>query len=76
MDQAATFEVLRGVAQHYDWGSTTAIPELLGIDPDGRPWAELWFGTHHGGAAAVRQGGDHGAQRNHGHNDDPHQHPA
>ena len=53
MDQVATFEVLRGVAQHYDWGSTTAIPELLGIDPDGRPWAELWFGTHHGGAATV-----------------------
>src|SRR6478609_6177997 len=53
MDQAARFDLLRGVAQHYDWGSPTAIPELLGDDPDGRPWAELWFGTHEGGAAAV-----------------------
>jgi mannose-6-phosphate isomerase len=57
MDQAARFDVLRGVAQHYDWGSPTAIPELLGDDPDGRPWAELWFGTHHGGAAAVLHDG-------------------
>ncbi len=32
--------------QHYAWGSETAIPELLGVDPDGRPWAELWIGDH------------------------------
>jgi mannose-6-phosphate isomerase len=57
MDQAATFEVLRGVPQHYDWGSPTAIPELLAIAPDGRPWAELWFGTHHGGAASILHDG-------------------
>jgi mannose-6-phosphate isomerase len=53
MDQAATFEVLRGVPQHYDWGSPAAIPGLLGLEPDGRPWAELWFGTHHGGPASI-----------------------
>jgi mannose-6-phosphate isomerase len=25
----------------YAWGSPTAIPQLLGIEPDGRPAAEL-----------------------------------
>jgi len=28
------------------WGSTTAIPDLLGLVPDGRPVAEAWFGAH------------------------------
>lgn len=32
--------------QHYAWGSPTAVPSLLGIEPDGRPWAELWVGAH------------------------------
>ena len=35
---------LAGTVQHYAWGSPTAIPELLGVAPDGRPWAELWIG--------------------------------
>ena len=30
----------------YPWGSTTAIPQLLGREPDGRPAAELWIGAH------------------------------
>jgi len=37
---------LDGVIRHYAWGSRTAIPELLGIEPDGEPAAELWFGAH------------------------------
>jgi len=32
--------------QHYPWGSPSAIPEMLGVEPDGRPWAELWIGDH------------------------------
>ncbi len=32
--------------QHYDWGSETALPALLGVEPDGQPWAELWIGDH------------------------------
>lgn len=32
--------------QHYAWGSETHIPELLGVEPDGQPWAELWIGDH------------------------------
>ena len=45
---------LQGVIQHYDWGDECAIPDLLGIAPDSRPWAELWFGTHRGGPSMVR----------------------
>ena len=37
---------VHGVAQHYAWGDTDAIPELLGLEPDGTPWAEWWLGTH------------------------------
>jgi mannose-6-phosphate isomerase len=37
---------LDGVIRHYAWGSRTAIPELMGIEPDGEPAAELWFGAH------------------------------
>ncbi len=38
--------MLEGVVRHYDWGSTSEIPALLGRSSDGRPWAELWFGAH------------------------------
>jgi mannose-6-phosphate isomerase len=38
--------VVHGRAQHYAWGDTTAIPELIGCQPDGQPWAEWWMGTH------------------------------
>ncbi|HKC29826.1 MAG TPA: mannose-6-phosphate isomerase, class I, partial [Jatrophihabitans sp.] len=37
---------LDGVLRRYNWGSPTAIPRLLGMEPDGRPVAELWFGAH------------------------------
>ncbi len=49
------FEV-HGVVQHYDWGDTEAIPQLLGATPDGRPWAELWLGTHPRGPATLDDG--------------------
>jgi mannose-6-phosphate isomerase len=33
--------------QHYAWGSTDAIPALLGVaNDDGQPWAEMWMGAH------------------------------
>lgn len=38
--------VVQGTPQHYDWGDERAIPSLLGRVPDGRPWAEFWWGTH------------------------------
>jgi mannose-6-phosphate isomerase len=37
----------------YAWGSTTLIPEFLGVAPDGRPQAEIWYGTHPGSPARV-----------------------
>jgi mannose-6-phosphate isomerase len=37
---------LDGVVRRYAWGSHTAIPNLLGEAPDGRPAAELWLGAH------------------------------
>src|SRR5687767_9662872 len=39
-------ELLRGAIQRYAWGSRTAIPQLLGLPPDGQPQAELWLGAH------------------------------
>ena len=36
---------LAGRLQHYDWGSSTALAELRGVEPSGKPEAELWFGT-------------------------------
>lgn len=38
--------VVHGRPQHYDWGDVEAIPRLLGLAADGRPWAEYWWGTH------------------------------
>ncbi|MSS44683.1 mannose-6-phosphate isomerase, class I [Cutibacterium sp. WCA-380-WT-3A] len=37
---------LTGQVQHYDWGSTDAIPAILRTRPDGTPWAEYWLGAH------------------------------
>jgi mannose-6-phosphate isomerase len=37
---------LHGSVRPYAWGSTTAIPELLGVPADGTPQAELWLGAH------------------------------
>lgn len=47
---------VRGVLQHYDWGDPDFIPRLLGVEPDGRPWAELWLGTHRNGPATLADG--------------------
>ena len=38
--------VVEGAIQHYDWGDERFLPELLGVAGRGRPWAELWLGTH------------------------------
>ncbi|MDO4899394.1 mannose-6-phosphate isomerase, class I [Actinomyces sp.] len=42
-------ERLDGARRRYDWGSAEAIPEFLGIEADGEPWAEQWFGAHPAG---------------------------
>ncbi len=45
-----------GVVQHYTWGDRTFIPQLLHTTADGRPWAELWLGTHPNGPATTADG--------------------
>ena len=62
--------LVRGVVQHYPWGHATAIPRLIGAEPDGRPWAELWFGTHLGGPSRVLEVADEIADRPHSALDD------
>lgn len=49
-------ERLDNVIQRYAWGSQTAIPSLLGRDPDGQPQAELWLGAHPSAPSRVRGG--------------------
>src|SRR4051794_22866072 len=45
-----------GIVQHYAWGDREYIPRLLRRSPDGRPWAELWLGTHRNGPTACADG--------------------
>jgi mannose-6-phosphate isomerase len=40
----------------YAWGSRTAIPALLGVEPSGEPQAELWMGAHPGAPSVVDRG--------------------
>lgn len=47
---------VRGVAQHYAWGDTDAIPQLLGVEADGMPWAEWWLGTHPAAPSTLADG--------------------
>jgi len=47
------FVEITNTPRDYAWGSTTAIPELLGTVSTGRPQAELWLGTHPGSPARV-----------------------
>ncbi|MDR2900685.1 MAG: mannose-6-phosphate isomerase, class I, partial [Treponema sp.] len=43
------FFKLENTIQHYDWGSSRMIPELLGQENSAlTPWAELWMGIHPG----------------------------
>lgn len=49
-------ERLVAARQRYDWGSASALPELLGVEPDGQPWAELWYGTHPAGPTYLEGG--------------------
>lgn len=44
---------LEGTVQHYAWGSEDSLPRLLGREPDGQPWAELWLGAHPSAPSSV-----------------------
>jgi mannose-6-phosphate isomerase len=44
---------MQGAVQRYAWGTTEAIPQLLGRPSDGRPFAEYWLGAHPSAPAQV-----------------------
>jgi mannose-6-phosphate isomerase len=48
---------LTNTVRPYAWGSTTAIPELLGTRPTGEPQAELWMGAHPGAPSLLVRDG-------------------
>jgi len=48
--------LLHNTVRDYAWGSPTAIPELLGEQPDGTPQAELWMGAHEGAPSILASG--------------------
>jgi mannose-6-phosphate isomerase len=49
---------LDNVIQNYPWGSRTAITELFGIEnPEHRPQAEIWMGTHPNGCSKIANSG-------------------
>ncbi|MER5891012.1 mannose-6-phosphate isomerase, class I [Streptomyces sp. NPDC001941] len=47
---------LANTVRPYAWGSTTAIPELLGTAPTGEPQAEMWMGAHPGAPSGTPRG--------------------
>ncbi|MGW7438823.1 mannose-6-phosphate isomerase, class I [Streptomyces sp. NPDC054849] len=47
---------LTNTIRPYAWGSTTAIPALLGVEPTGEPQAEMWMGAHPGAPSRVDRG--------------------
>ncbi|HNW59814.1 MAG TPA: mannose-6-phosphate isomerase, class I [bacterium] len=50
---------LHGRVQHYPWGGYEFIPRLLGLaNPELRPFAELWMGTHPQAPSEVESGGE------------------
>jgi len=38
----------------YAWGSPNLIPDYFGVEPTGKPMAEIWFGTHDGSPTQVK----------------------
>jgi mannose-6-phosphate isomerase len=47
---------IRPVIQHYGWGEKAFLPELFGLEQDGLPWAEAWYGSHPFGHATFEDG--------------------
>ncbi|MEV7432077.1 mannose-6-phosphate isomerase, class I [Streptomyces griseoviridis] len=47
---------LDNTVRPYAWGSTTALPGLLGTAPSGEPQAEMWMGAHPGAPSRTRRG--------------------
>jgi mannose-6-phosphate isomerase len=49
---------LHNQIKHYEWGSKELLPGFLGIkNDDGRPYAEMWMGTHDSASSRAELGG-------------------
>ncbi len=54
MKTLPSFILMQNVIQNYAWGSTTAFQSLFDIpNPEGRPQAEIWMGTHQNGCSEL-----------------------
>ncbi|MFF4311175.1 mannose-6-phosphate isomerase, class I [Streptomyces sp. 900105755] len=49
-------DLLDNTVRPYAWGSPTAIPQLLGVEPSGEPQAEMWMGAHPGAPSRTARG--------------------
>ncbi|GHU31383.1 mannose-6-phosphate isomerase, class I [Spirochaetia bacterium] len=47
---------LKNPVKYYAWGNSEWIPQLLGQEPDGHPWAEMWMGIHLEGESTTEEG--------------------
>lgn len=47
---------LQNTIRDYAWGSPTALPQLLGVEPDGNPQAEMWMGAHESAPSVLPTG--------------------
>ncbi|GAA1577815.1 mannose-6-phosphate isomerase, class I [Kribbella hippodromi] len=47
---------LQNTIRDYAWGSRTALPALLGVEPDGKPQAEMWMGAHESAPSVLPNG--------------------
>ncbi|AEN10380.1 MULTISPECIES: mannose-6-phosphate isomerase, class I [unclassified Streptomyces] len=54
---------LSNTVRPYAWGSTTAIPELLGTAPTGEPQAEMWMGAHPGAPSRLTRPTETGTEQ-------------
>jgi mannose-6-phosphate isomerase len=56
---------LQGKIQHYNWGGSTYLPQLLSLpNPDHRPFAEFWMGAHDNAPALLLTEGKDGVALN------------
>nr|WP_202886683.1 mannose-6-phosphate isomerase, class I [Kribbella sandramycini] len=47
---------MQNTIRDYAWGSTTALPALLGVPADGKPQAEMWMGAHESAPSVLPSG--------------------
>jgi mannose-6-phosphate isomerase len=46
---------ITNIPRDYAWGSHSLIPDYFGVEPTGKPMAEIWLGTHEGSPAFLQE---------------------